>query len=126
MASKQEQFIEDIGKMSVLELAELVKALEEKFGVSAAAPVAAAAPAASGAGAAATEEKTQFKVELVDGGPEKIKTIKAIRTVTPLGLTEAKQAVESGSFVIAEAASKEDAQKIKETLEAAGAKVKIS
>ena len=127
MASKQEQFIEDIGKMSVLELSQLVKALEEKFGVSAAAPMAVAGPAAAAeSGAAAAAEKTEFKVELSDGGSEKIKVIKALRSVTTLGLTEAKKAVEETPSVIAEAASKADAQKIKEALEAAGAKVKLS
>lgn len=127
MASKQDQFIEDIGKMSVLELSQLVKALEEKFGVSAAAPMAVAGPAAAAdAGAGAVAEKTEFKVELSDGGSEKIKVIKALRSVTTLGLTEAKKAVEETPSVIAEAASKADAQKIKEALEAAGAKVKLS
>ena len=127
MASKQEQFIEDIGKMSVLELSQLVKALEEKFGVSAAASMAVAGPAAAAeAGAAPAAEKTEFKVELSDGGSEKIKVIKALRSVTTLGLTEAKKAVEETPSVIAEAASKADAQKIKEALEAAGAKVKLS
>ncbi len=124
MASKQEQFIDDIGKMSVLELAELVKALEDKFGVSAAAQ-AVAAPAAA-AGPAAAEEKTEFKVELSQGGTEKIKVIKALRSVTTLGLTDAKKAVEGAPTVIAEAASKEDAQKMKEAIEAAGAKVTLS
>ena len=126
MASKQDQFIEDIGKMSVLELSQLVKALEEKFGVSAAAPMAVAGPAAAAEAGAAVAEKTEFKVELSDGGSEKIKVIKALRSVTTLGLTEAKKAVEETPSVIAEAASKADAQKIKEALEAAGAKVKLS
>ncbi len=127
MASKQEQMIKDIGSMSVLELAELVKALETTFGVSAAAPVAAAAPAAAAeAGGKKEEEKSEFKVELTDGGPDKIKSIKALRSVTPLGLTEAKGAVENPPFVIAEAASKDDAKKIKDAMEAAGAKVKLS
>ncbi len=125
MASKQEQFIDDIGKMSVLELAELVKALEDKFGVSAAAPVAVAA-AGPAADAGPAEEKTEFKVELIAGGSEKIKVIKALRSVTTLGLTDAKKAVEGAPTVIAEAASKEDAQKMKEAIEAAGAKVKLS
>ncbi len=124
MASKQEQFIDDIGKMSVLELADLVKALEDKFGVSAAAPAAAAA--APAAAAEATEEKKEFKVELTTGGSEKIKVIKALRSVTTLGLTDAKKAVEGAPTVIAEAASKEDAQKMKEAIEAAGAKVTLS
>lgn len=128
MASKQEQFIKDIGAMSVLELAQLVKALETEFGVSAAAPVMAGPAAASSAdaGAQKAEEKSEYKVELTDGGPDKIKSIKALRSVTTLGLTEAKKAVEEAPTVIAEAASKEDAKKMQEALEAAGAKVKLS
>lgn len=127
MALNREKFIEEIGNMSVLELSELVKALEDKFGVSAAAAVS-AAPAAGAAApaAAAGAEKSEFKVELSDGGAEKIKVIKALRTVTTLGLTEAKKAVEEAPTVIAEAASKADAQKMKEALEAAGAKVTLS
>lgn len=132
MASKSfDQFIESISAMSVMELADLVKALEEKFGVSAAMPVAAAGAASDAGAAEAKEEKTAFKVTLVDGGSEKLKTIKALRQViTTLGLAEAKKAVEEASgaspFVIAESASKADAQKMKETLEAAGAKVQLS
>lgn len=127
MAMNKEKFIDEIGSMSVLELAELVKALEDKFGVSAAAAtVAVAAPAAGAAPAAASAEKSEFKVELTDGGAEKIKVIKALRTVTTLGLTEAKKAVEEAPTVIAEAAPKADAQKMKEALEAAGAKVTLS
>jgi large subunit ribosomal protein L7/L12 len=130
MATKSyEQIIDQIGNLSVLELAELVKGLEEKFGVSAAMPMAAAAPAAGAAAAgepAKAEEKSEYKVTLKDGGPEKIKTIKALRQVTTLGLTEAKKAVEEAPTVIAEAASKADAKKMKETLEAAGAKVELS
>lgn len=125
--AKQEQLIQDIGNMSVLELAELVKALETKFGVSAAMPVAAGpAAAAPEAGAKKEEEKSEYKVELTDGGADKIKVIKALRSVTTLGLTEAKKAVEEAPSVIAEAASKDDSKKIKEALEAAGAKVKLS
>ena len=128
MASKSyDQMINDIGGMTVLELSELVKALEEKFGVSAAMPTAAAAPAATAeAGAKKEEEKSEYKVELLDGGADKIKTIKALRQVTTLGLTEAKKAVEEAPTVLAEAASKDDAKKMKETIEAAGAKVKLS
>ena len=124
MAVNQEKFIEDIGNMSVLELSELVKALEDKFGVSAQAAVA-AAPAAAGP-AAVAEEKTEYKVELTEGGSEKIKVIKALRSVTSLGLTEAKKAVEDAPTVIAESATKDDANKMKEAIEAAGAKVKLS
>ena len=129
MAEKSfDKLIDQIGNLSVIELADLVKALEEKFGVSAAMPVAmagAVAPAASGA-AAPAEEKSEYKVTLADGGPEKIKTIKALRQVTTLSLTDAKKAVEEAPTVIAEAASKEDAQKMKEVLEAAGAKVTLA
>ncbi|MBA3954013.1 50S ribosomal protein L7/L12 [Candidatus Dependentiae bacterium] len=131
MASR-EQLINDIGNMTVLELAELVKALEEKFGVSAAMPMAAAAAPSAGAdaGAKKDEEKSEYKVELIaDENSDKIKIIKALRQVTTLGLTEAKKAVEDSigsSTVLAEAASKDDAKKMKETLEAAGAKVKLS
>lgn len=128
MAAKREQLIQDIGNMSVLELAELVKDLETKFGVSAAMPVAAAGAAgpAPEAGGKKEEEKSEYKVELTEGGPDKIKSIKALRSVTTLGLTEAKKAVEETPSVIAEAASKDDAKKIKEAMEAAGAKVKLS
>ena len=125
--AKFKSLVEEIEKMSVLDLAELVKILEDKFGVSAAMPVA-AAPAASGdAGQEAkAEEKTAFKVTLEECGSEKIKVIKALRQVTSLGLSEAKKAVEASPTVIAESASKEDAQKMKELLEAAGAKVKLA
>lgn len=126
MASKTEQLISEIGKLTVLELAEFVKGLEETFGVSAAMPMAAAMPAAAAEAPAKAEEKSQYKVELTDGGADKIKTIKALRQVTTLGLTEAKKAVEETPTVLAEAASKEDAHKMKEALEAAGAKVKLS
>src|SRR6185436_13589208 len=128
MASKSyEKLIEDIGNMSVLELSDLVKALEDKFGVSAAmpsmaAPVAAAAPAV----AAQAEEKAEYKVTLQDAGAEKIKVIKALKGVTQLSLTDAKKAVEEAPSVIAESASKDDAKKIKEALEAAGAKVQLA
>ena len=114
------RIVEEIGKLSVMELAALVKSLEETFGVSAAMPVA-AAPAA-----AAAEEKSEFKVTLANSGAEAIKVIKALRTVTTLSLGDAKKAVESAPFVVAEAASKEDAQKIKKTLEEAGAKVELA
>jgi len=128
MAKSYEQIIDQIGGMSVLELAELVKALEEKFGVSAAMPVAAAPAAGASASEAPAqaEAKSEYKVTLKDGGPEKIKTIKALRQVTALGLTEAKKAVEEAPTVIAEAASKDDAKKMKEVLEAAGAKVELA
>lgn len=123
MSSK---IVEEISKMSVMELAELVKTLEEKFGVSAAAPVAAAAVAAAAPVAAAQEEKSEFKVILKEAGADKIKVIKALRTVTTLALGAAKEAVESAPFVVSEAAPKEDAQKIKKALEEAGAKVELA
>lgn len=128
MAAKFDQLINDISNLTVLELAELVKAMEVKFGVSAAAPVAmAASVAAPEAAGAKKEEKTEFKVELIEGGAEKIKVIKALREVVPtLGLTEAKKAVEEAPTVLGESISTEDAKKMKEKLEAAGAKVKLS
>lgn len=121
-----EKIIDQIGEMSVLELAEMVKALEEKFGVSAAPVAVAGAVAPAAAGEAAAEEKSEYKVTLKESGPEKIKAIKALRSVTSLALGEAKKAVEEAPTVIAEAASKEDAKKMKEALEAAGAKVELS
>ncbi len=117
------KFIEEIKGMTVLELNELVKALEEEFGVSAAAPVAvAAAPAAGAAPAAAVEEKTEFNVVLKDAGAKKIDVIKVVRAFSGLGLVEAKQAVEKGG-VLKENASKEEAEKIAADLKAAGATV---
>ena len=127
MAEKSfDKLIDDIGNMSVIELSDLVKALEDKFGVSAAMPVAAAGAAPAAGGEAAAEEKTDFKVTLEVGGPEKIKTIKALRQVTDLSLGDAKKAVEEAPTVIAESAAKDDAKKMKETLEGAGAKVTLA
>ena len=114
--------IETIKELTVLELSELVHAVEEEFGVSAAAAVAVAAPVA---GAAAAEEKTGFDVELTDVGAEKIKVIKAVREVTGLGLAEAKAVVDGAPKVLKEAASKEDAESIKAKLEEVGAKVTL-
>ena len=116
------KFIEEVKSMTVLELNELVKALEEEFGVSAAAPVAvAAAPVAGGAVAApAAEEKTEFNVVLKDAGDKKIDVIKVVRAFTGLGLVEAKQAVEKGG-VLKENVAKEEAEKIVADLKAAGA-----
>lgn len=122
------KILEEIKKLTVVELAELVKSIEEEFGVSAAAPMAAAVvmPGA-GAGEAAAEEKSEFKVTLKDAGSEKIKVIKAIRSViSSLSLKDAKEKAESAPCVIAESAPKDDAKKMKETLEAAGAKVELS
>lgn len=115
------KYIDEIKNMTVLELNELVKALEEEFGVSAAAPVAvAAAPAAGAAAAAPVEEKTEFNVVLKDAGAKKIDVIKVVRAFTGLGLVEAKQAVEKGG-VLKENVAKADAEKILADLKAAGA-----
>lgn len=122
MSKNFDQLIDQIGNMTTFELSDLVKAIEEKFGVSAAMPVAAAAAAE-----APKEEKSQFKVTLKEAGTEKIKVIKAIREVVPtLSLTDAKNAVESAPYVIGETVPKADAQKMKEKLEAAGAKVELA
>ena len=120
----KEQIIEAIEQMTVLELAELVKALEEKFGVSAAAPVAvAAAPAA--AEAAAAEEQTEFDVIITSAGDKKIAVIKAVREVTGLGLKEAKELVDSAPKAVKEKISKADADALKAKLEEAGASVEV-
>jgi large subunit ribosomal protein L7/L12 len=124
MATKIEEIVEQVSSMSLLEVADLVKALEDKFGVSAAAAV--AAPAAAAPAEAAAEEKSEFKVTLKDIGAEKIKVIKALRTVTSLTLKEAKDLAEAAPSVVAESAGKDDAKKMKEALEAAGAKVELS
>lgn len=128
MATKShEELVKQIGEMSLLEVADLVKALEEKFGVSAAMPVAAAPVAAAPAAAAAAEEKSEYKVTLKTVGEDKIGAIKALRKVTTLSLIDAKKAVEGAPTVIAEAASKDDAKKIKEELEkVAGTQVQLS
>ena len=117
------EVIEQIDKLTVLELADLVKQLEEKYGVSAAAPVAmmAAGPAA----AAPEAEKTEFDVILAEIGPEKIKVIKAVRELTSLGLTEAKAFVESAPKAVKEGVAKDEAEQVKKKLEEAGAKVEI-
>lgn len=129
MATRFEKLLEEIGSMSVLELSDFVKELEKKFGVSAAMPAMAAGAgvAVSAQAPAAAEEKSEYKVTLQEGGDKKVDVIKALRKVMPnINLTEAKQKVEGAPVVIAEAVSKEDAQKIKEALEAAGAKVQLS
>ncbi len=126
MAITKDDVIEFISNMTVLELSELVKELEDKFGVSAAAPVAvAAAGAAPGAEAAPAEEQTEFDVILAEIGSQKIQVIKEVRAVTGLGLKEAKELVESAPKPIKEAVSKEEAEKIKEQVEKVGAKVEI-
>jgi large subunit ribosomal protein L7/L12 len=123
----KEELIEEIKKMPVIELAELVKALEEEFGVSAA-PVAVATPTAGGAagGATAAEEKTEFTVILKEVGENKINVIKAVREFTTLGLKEAKELVESAPKPVKEGVNKEEAAAIKAKLEEAGAKIEIS
>lgn len=124
--SKVEQLVEDLSKLTVLEAAELSKALEEKWGVSAAAPVAVAggAPAAGG-DAGAAEEKTEFDVVLADAGSNKIAVIKEVRGVTGLGLKEAKDLVEGAPKPLKEGVKKEEAEEMKKKLEAAGAKVEL-
>lgn len=124
MAVTKEDVIDFISNMSVLELSELIKEFEEKFGVSAAAPVAVAAAGAAAADAPA-EEKTEFDVILADVGSEKIKVIKEVRAITGLGLKEAKGLVESAPAPLKEGTSKEDAEEIKGKIEAVGAKVEI-
>jgi large subunit ribosomal protein L7/L12 len=123
MSITKEQVVEFIEKMSVLELAELVKELEAKFGVSAAAPVAAAAPAA--AAAAAVEEKDEFDVILTDSGDKKINVIKVVRAVTGLGLKEAKDLVDGAPQTVKTGVSKTEAAELKKQLEEAGAKVEL-
>ncbi len=123
MSLTNDQLVEELSKKSVLEIAELVKMLEEKWGVSAAAPVAMMAGGA--AGGAPVEEKTQFDVILKEAGATKINVIKEVRAITGLGLAEAKALVEGAPKTVKEGATKEDAEKIKKTLEAAGAKVEI-
>src|SRR5690606_38289439 len=118
-----EQIVEAVASKTLMEVMELVKAIEEKFGVSAAAPVAVAGPAAGGA-AAAVEEQTEFDVILKAAGEKKVEVIKAVRAITGLGLKEAKDLVEA-TGTIKEAVSKDDAAKMKKDLEAAGATVEV-
>jgi len=125
LSKKMEEIIKTVESMTVLELADLVKALEDKFGVSAQAPVMAIAGGAAGAGAAAEEEKTSFTVVLTGAGDKKIQVIKEIRAVTSLGLKEAKDLVESAPKTVKEGVTKDEAEKIKKQLEAQGAKVEL-
>jgi len=125
MAVTKEQVVEFIENMSVLELSELVKELEDKFGVSAAAPVAVAAGPAAGAEVAAAEEKDEFDVVLTSAGDKKINVIKVVRAVTGLGLKEAKDMVDGAPQTIKEAASKDEAEALKKQLEEAGASVEL-
>jgi large subunit ribosomal protein L7/L12 len=119
------QILEEIGKMTVLELSQLIKDMEEKFGVSAAAAVAAAAPAAAGAGAAKAEEKTEFTVMLTAVGDNKVNVIKAVREVTSLGLKEAKDLVDGAPKAVKEGVAKADAEAVLKKLIDAGAKAEI-
>jgi large subunit ribosomal protein L7/L12 len=121
----KDELIEQIKKMSVLDLADLVHALEDEFGVSAAAPVAAAAPAAAGAEAEPEEEKTSFDVVLQSYGEKKIEVIKVVRALTGLGLKEAKAVVEEAPKPVKEGVNKDEAEEAKKQLEAAGATVEV-
>ena len=124
--SKLEKLVDDLSSLTVLEASDLSKLLEEKWGVSAAAPVAAAAAAGGGAApAAAVEEKTEFDVVLTEAGPNKINVIKEVRAITALGLKEAKDLVEAAPKAVKEGVSKDEAAKLKAQLEAAGAKVDV-
>lgn len=123
---KFKALVEQVEKMSVLDLSELVKVLEDKFGVSAAAPaMMMAMPGAAAGGAAAAEEKTEFTVELVDGGSNKIAVIKAVKAATGLGLADAKALVDGAPKTVKEKVSKEEAETLKKEIEAAGGKVEL-
>ena len=119
------KIVEDLSSLTVLEAAELSKLLEEKWGVSAAAPVAVAAAPAAGGGDAAAEEKTEFDIELSESGSNKIAVIKEVRTITGLGLKEAKDLVEGAPKPLKQGVKKEEAEEMKKSLEAAGAKVTL-
>lgn len=125
MSISKEQVLEAVAAMSVLELSQLIKDMEEKFGVSAAAAVAVAAPAAGGAAAPAAEEQTEFTVMLLAAGEKKVEVIKVVRAVTGLGLKEAKDLVDGAPKPVKEAISKADAEALKKQLDDAGAKVEI-
>ena len=119
------KIVEDLSSLTVLEAAELSKLLEDKWGVSAAAPVAVAAAPATGGGEAAAEEKTEFDIELSESGSNKIAVIKEVRTITGLGLKEAKDLVEGAPKPLKQGVKKEEAEEMKKALEAAGAKVAL-
>lgn len=125
MALSKAEILDAIASMSVLELSELIKDMEEKFGVSAAAAVAVAAPAAGGAAAPAAEEKTEFTVVLTEAGANKVNVIKAVRELTGLGLKEAKDLVDGAPKPVKEGIAKADAEAAKKKLEEAGAKVEL-
>ena len=124
MAITKEDILEAVGSMTVMDLNDLVKAFEEKFGVSAAS-LAVAAPGAGGAAAAAAEEQTEFTVVLASAGDKKIEVIKEVRAITGLGLKEAKDLVEAAPKPVKEAVAKDEAEKLKKQLEAVGAKVEL-
>ena len=126
MAASKEEILEAISNMTVMEIVDLVKMMEDKFGVSAAAPVAVAAVGAAAAAAPAAEEKTEFDVVIKDAGPKKIDVIKAIRQMTSLGLKEAKDLAETPDAKVLENAGKEAANDAKSKLEAAGATVELA
>ena len=125
MALTNEEILDAIASKTVLEISELIKMMEEKFGVSAAAAAVAVAPAAGGAAAPAAEEKTEFDVVLADVGSNKIAVIKAVREITGLGLKEAKDLVEGAPKAVKEGAAKAEAEDLKKKLAAAGAKVEL-
>ena len=125
MSLSNEEIIDAIAGKTLVEVMELVKAMEEKFGVSAAAPVAAAAGPAAGAAAAPAEEQTEFNIILAAVGDKKVEVIKVVRSITGLGLKEAKDLVEAAPKEVKEAVSKDDAAKFKKELEAAGATVEV-
>ncbi len=125
MAVSKEEILDAIGNMSLIDVTDLVKMMEEKFGVSAAAPVAAAAVGGGAAAAAPAEEKTEFTVALKATGEKKVEVIKAVRAITGLGLKEAKDLVESAPATVKEGVNKDDAAKFKKELEAAGATVEV-
>lgn len=125
MALSKDDILNAVAEMSVMDLVDLISAIEEKFGVSAAAPVAVAAGPAGDAGGAAAEEQTEFDVILSAAGEKKVNVIKVVRTLTGLGLKEAKKMVDSAPSTIKEGASKEDAEEAKKALEEAGATVEL-
>jgi large subunit ribosomal protein L7/L12 len=125
MAVSKEEILDAIGNMSLIDVTDLVKMMEDKFGVSAAAPVAVAAAGGAAAAAAPVEEKTEFTVALKATGEKKVEVIKAVRAITGLGLKEAKDLVESAPATVKEGVNKDDAAKFKKELEAAGATVEI-
>ena len=125
MALGKQEILDAVGAMSVLDLSELIKMMEEKFGVSAAAAVAAAGPAAAGPAAAAAEEKTEFTVMLLAAGEKKVEVIKVVRAVTGLGLKEAKDLVDGAPKAVKEGINKADSDALKKQLEDAGAKVEV-